>query len=49
MPLKNNANYEIPAKGSLKFEDGEIVTYSCKNSVYRFPQHDGTPKVQKTT
>ena len=28
----------------MKYLDGEVVTYTCKNSEYRFPQHDGTPK-----
>ena len=33
-------------KGSLKYLDGEVVRYTCKNSEYRFPQYDGTPKEQ---
>ena len=40
----NNAFYENPSKGSLKYQDGESVTYVCDRSIYRFPQNDGTPK-----
>ncbi len=27
----SNADYKIPAPGTLKFGDGEIITYKCKN------------------
>jgi len=31
VPIYNNTNYVTPVLGSLKFGDGEQVTYSCKN------------------
>ena len=40
MPKLKNAFYEIPPKGSMKFEDGEIITYTCENIIYRFPQDE---------
>ena len=44
VPKKDNAFYDLPnPKGSLKYMDGEVVTYTCKNSVYRFRQ-DGAKK-----
>ena len=30
-PNYPNANYKIPALGTLKFGDGEVVTYTCQN------------------
>jgi len=44
VPIKDNVFYNIPPKKTLKYLDGEVVTYTCSNSVYRFPLHDGTPK-----
>ena len=38
--------YEIPIRGSMKYQDGESVTYTCLNDIYRFPQEDNTPKDQ---
>ena len=44
MPKKDNTFYDVPnPKGSFKYMDGEVVTYTCKNSVYRFRQ-DGAEK-----
>ena len=41
---KDNTFYDLPnPKGSFRYMDGEIVTYTCKNSVYRFRQ-DGAEK-----
>jgi hypothetical protein len=31
IPKFRNANYKIPLLGSLKFDDGETVTYTCQN------------------
>jgi hypothetical protein len=31
VPVYQNIMYEIPAKGSLRFQDGESVTYVCEN------------------
>ena len=40
MPKKDNTFYDLPnPKGSLRYMDGEVVTYTCKNSVYRFRQY----------
>ena len=44
VPIKDNVFYDVPPKKTLKYLDGEVVTYTCSNSVYRFPLHDGTPK-----
>ena len=43
VPELNNADYDIPSKGTFKYEDGEVVRYECHNAVYRFAQ-DGVPK-----
>jgi len=32
IPFYENANYKIPPIGTLKFNDGEVVTYTCQNS-----------------
>ena len=31
VPNYPNANYKIPAQGTLKYGDGEMVTYTCQN------------------
>ena len=44
VPKKDNTFYDLPnPKGSFRYMDGEVVTYTCKNSVYRFRQ-DGAEK-----
>ena len=30
-PQLKNAIYKIPSIGTLKYQDGEVVTYTCKN------------------
>lgn len=32
VPFYDNTDYRIPTFGSLKYQDGEVVTYTCKNS-----------------
>lgn len=46
IPELENAfsNYNPKNKGTYKYEDGEVITYTCANSIYRFPQYDGTHK-----
>ena len=44
IPERANTFYEIPEKGTMRYQDGENVRYTCENSVYRFPKYDGTPK-----
>lgn len=31
VPIYNNTGYIKPSIGSLKYQDGEFVTYTCKN------------------
>lgn len=31
VPDLKNANYKIPAAGSLRYKDGEVITYTCNN------------------
>ena len=31
VPLLDNTDYTSPPKGSLKFDDGEIIVYTCLN------------------
>ena len=31
VPELRNAIYKIPQSGSLKYLDGEVVTYTCRN------------------
>ena len=40
IPLVTNSFYENPPRGTLKFEDGENVRYTCANSIYRFADPD---------
>ena len=40
VPLELNAFYEVPPRGTLKYEDGETVRYTCENTIYRFPNKD---------
>ena len=44
VPIRNNTLYNIPSKNSLRYKDGEFITYTCQNSDFRFPLYDGTPK-----
>ncbi len=45
VPQLQNAFYQIPPRGTMKFQDGEAITYTCENSIYRFPQDESiTPK-----
>ena len=45
IPELENAFYQRPPLGTLKFEDGETVTYICENSIFKFPNYD-IPKTQ---
>ena len=38
--------YRKPSRGTLKFEDGEVVTYTCTNPIYRFKDDDQKDKTQ---
>lgn len=32
IPDLQNADYKNPPLGTLKYQDGEVVTYTCKNN-----------------